>query len=195
MRNILLPAVVCIGAMSSLPAAAKTVSVGGTLCESLGASTYTATSVGGCDKTIGDLANSAPGNSVNFLGEGTLYGYVADKAGTNNTLYPDYAQITLATDSVITFTLFNTDKAFDALLSFGTFTQLVNQTTSTVSFIAKAGLNSFILDTTADPAINHQAKNGSDYMIEIAPVPLPAGALLMLTGIGGLLAARKKRAA
>lgn len=197
MKKLLLGATLGALSLMAMPALASTLNVsdGGTVCESFRQSTYTAASVGGCDARVRDLSNRAPGQILNFAGDATIYGYVADKKGTNNTLFPDFARMIFSSAAKVTLTLFNTDSAFDALVSLGGQSGIVDAANTELTFLVGAGQSNFFIDTTGAGAVNSAKANGSDYTIAVSEVPLPAGAVLLLTGFGGLTLLRRKKAA
>ncbi|CAN0602287.1 unnamed protein product, partial [Ectocarpus sp. 12 AP-2014] len=111
-----------MAAMMAVPAAASTVTIadGATFCESKNLSAF---GNADCDQKISnryDLPNqSSNAKALAFAGTGTLAGFVADGAGTNNGLFPDFAMITLNQASRLTLTLVSPDAKFDALFTFG----------------------------------------------------------------------------
>lgn len=165
---------------------------GQTFCESLSSSAFSAND---CD--LGgnrDLSNSAStADSLTFLGSGRLSGFVADDAGINANRFPDWVNITLTQDSQITFNLVQPTEGFDTSFEFGGLVSSILTTTdSSLSFFASAGTYLFGLNAALPDG---EERSVSSYTFDVAAVPVPAAGWLLFAGLGGLVAARRKRKA
>lgn len=180
MKKHFLAAATAAACAMSAPVSAATVTIenGQTFCES-----YSRLDAlkGTCDLTQSssfDLDNHAPhDDSLAFAGSGSLTGYV-------KTPYSDFANISLAFDSIVTLTLFEVTESFAGLFSFGdAYSDYQLSEGDTVSFKAAAGSYDFGIEALGGE---------SRYTLEVAAVPLPAGVFLLLGGLGGLAAIRRK---
>lgn len=201
MKKMIASAAIGVAALAAMPATAATVSIGDgqTFCESLNNSVFGS---GDCDKGgNADLSNSSTLSSLNtldFAGSGAILGYVADAGTTGDGLYPDWAIIELQQSADITFSLVEPDAAFDGTFSFtgiggttGTFgAVLAAGGTTSYTFFAAAGKYVFGIDATTP--LDADRKNASSYELAISAVPLPAGMVLLMTGLGGLAVMRRK---
>jgi len=131
---------------------------------------------------------------LSFLVSGSLLGFVADDTGTDNSYYPDYATITLAHDSVITMSLISPDDGFDTSFQFGSaFAGPITLDGSSLSYSFTAAAGSYFFDIDATNPTNGATRVETSYELDIQAVPLPAGFALMLTGMGGFAAMRRKK--
>jgi hypothetical protein len=203
----------CSAAAGMGNAATYNLADGGILCE--GPNSLLPSSVG-CDttNTFGDGGQTG-GPDVNLLfsgsgsgGEATIFGGVR---GKDDNRFADVFTIvgtgkyrfTLSSISIrdTDGNLLTPASDFDATWSFGgldigTMTNLVNPAVLSLStifdFTSLAPEAVFKFD-----AAGGQASNGSymQYRVDISAVPLPASSLLLLGGLGGLAAMRRKKKA
>lgn len=182
-------------ATSSSAAIVANIGDGQSFCESQNLSVWSGTD---CD--LGgnaDLSNSlGSSDALTFLGAGSLLGFVADASGTNNTNYPDYATITLSQNSIVTMSLVAPDNGFDAAFQFGNaFAGPVTLDGSSLSYSFVAAAGSYFFGIDATNPTNSNSRVTTSYALEVQAVPLPAGFALMLTGMGGFAAMRRKKKA
>ena len=197
MRKTVIAAALTAATAFAAPAGAAPINAlvadGGTFCESLSPSVFSRSD---CD--LGgkrDLSNSASSkDKITFLGSGRLAGYVADGAGVGNGNYPDYATIVLQKAGELTFTLLSPDRGFDASFAFGSLASTdLSGANPSISFFADAGTYFFAINAT-EPS-DSPVKIASSYELSVTAIPLPAGAVLLLSGLAGFAVMRRKRQA
>ena len=177
----------------TVSAASITIADGDTWCDSANLLVSTASCVNPGSRE--DLGQSAANDDVTFLGEGAILGFVRDKQGTSDR-YADAAEITLTQDSMITFSLVApTHDIFTGTLNFGSQVSdaVFDATSDALTFFAAAGTYTFSFDATKP---DERKDNTTQYLFEVAAVPLPASALLLIGGVAGLgfVRSRKKSA-
>lgn len=198
---------ICCFVFAASVSHASTLSLGGTLCEGPN-SLLPIEADGNCDATFGDGGQST-GPIINIafsgVGDGTIFGGIR---GQSNNLYADvfnllgngFYRLTL---SSLRFTdpqgnVTTPASAFDATWSLGgttigTISNVLTPAVTSLSTIADlSSLTLFNLDASGGDATGG---NVMEYKLEIAAVPLPAGMLLLLSGLGGLALARRRKAA
>jgi len=179
-------------AMPATGATVQTVADGGVVCDSF--NNLSAATKANCSSNANfDFGQSAgAGDALTFEGSGTLFGFVRDRSGTSNR-YADAVTITLEKAATLTFSIFNTDPIFKGTLEFTgqVFANPVfDVNNTTVAFSVDAGTYVFDFDATKP---NETQDNTTEYALSVSAVPLPASSLLLLAGVGGIAAMRRRK--
>jgi len=194
MKNALTATALMVASLLCFPAIAAPVNAlvadGETFCESNNHSVFSASE---CD--LGgnrDLSNWVSSrDKITFLGDGRLAGFVADGPGVGNGNYPDYATIKLAKASKLTFKLLSPQTGFDAAFAFGNLASTaLSGANPSISFFAEAGEYFFALDATKPS--DSPTKLTTSYELSVTAIPLPAGAVLLLSGLAGFGVMRRR---
>lgn len=174
-------------ALSGMAGNAATVDIGGNVNE--GGGIPSAFYPSSPDQVIGDLPNDDDGTIYRITGDTTVFGGVLNR---NGDIYQD--KTTFHFDGLFNVVLswFEVPEgnAYDSMLKLGSFSQLVTGNDSTTL----SSVSGF-LDFSADPTAGYMSGDRHGYTIEatLAPIPLPAAGWLLLAGLGGLAALRRRK--
>ncbi|MEM9394486.1 MAG: VPLPA-CTERM sorting domain-containing protein [Pseudomonadota bacterium] len=140
---------------------------------------------------------NATGPTVDIVGHTLVFGSITDQPGTNG-LYQDgwtFEYLGDPSEYNVTFRWVDVGTGnngnFDGSLLLNDVDVLdVNGGSGEFTFWARSGMDSFVLDA-ADP--DGTSRENLRWSVEVSPVPLPAAGWLLLAGVGGLAAMKRKK--
>lgn len=144
------------------------------------------------DQVLGDFGTSTGSPVLMITGDTSLYGGIAHTSASN---FKDGWTMDFGTslyDVVFNYeatTQSNGSGLFNGTLTVGGGTPIVLSGAGTVNLGVLTGAVTFLIDATAGGEPREQAF----WDVQATQVPLPAGALLMLTGLGGIALVRRRK--
>jgi len=175
-----------------MPAAASTILYSGTVDESEGFNTP----AGGADTTLADFSNNPSDPTFGVNGDTTVFGYVSNGGGTS-AAETDGWSIDFGSDIYSGTFSWSRVGAFDGELVVGRRAfQLPDFLSSgTIDLGDLTGLVTFSFNPVAGTLSGGEAATWElGLTAPVSAVPLPAGSFLLLTGVAGVAALRRKKA-
>ncbi|MEE4187848.1 MAG: VPLPA-CTERM sorting domain-containing protein [Roseobacter sp.] len=139
---------------------------------------------------IGDTGNNPANVILNIAGPTQVYGGVARR---DNRRWGDSFRLVLDQSYRVTLDYAGQSTRFDGRTSFGDNSQIFNGTGSIVFGNFAAGTYDFFMDPRLPFSTTQRDREVGTYTLDVTPVPLPAGVLLMMTGLGGLAFMHRRR--
>ncbi len=176
------------------PAAASTILYSGSIDESEGFNTP----LGGADTTLSDFSNTTSDPTFGVSGDTTVFGYVANDSGTSAT-ETDGWSIDFGSEIYSgSFSWSRVGSAFDGELVVGRRAFVLPDflSSGTIDLGDLTGLVTFSFNPVAGAVSGPEAATWElNLTAPVAAVPLPAGSVLLLTGLAGAAALRRKQKA
>lgn len=148
-----------------------------------------------CDVEAGDFGPNPENHAFDIAGHTQVFGSIRDQEGRNGK-FQDAWKFTYDKAYNVTFSWENVrfedvnDKNFRGTLFLnGDDVQDVSQSGS-ITFWNRTGMDSFVLDAATPDALKEENLR---WTVEVSAVPLPAAGWLLLAGVGGLAAMKRKK--
>lgn len=139
------------------------------------------------DFVLGDFGRNPARRVIEVNGDVSLYGGILHRSPTR---YQDAWTFDFGAGSYsVVFEYFRTTRRYNGELTVGGTNSYVLADAGTIDLGNLTGQVTFLIDATA----YGRPREKAHWNVQVAAVPLPAGAALLLTGLGGLAIARRRR--
>lgn len=139
------------------------------------------------DVVMGDFGRNPASEIINVTGNTIVYGGILHR---NARLYQDAWTFDFGTGIFdVVFDFFRTTASYNGLLTVNGTDDYALNDAGTINLGSMSGSATFLIDATAAG----QPRQRAHWSVTVAAVPLPAGGLLLLGGLGGLAMMRRRQ--